>query len=356
MADLGNGTFLNPIMSGDHPDPSILKDGDDYYMTFSSFESVPGIHIWHSRDLVNWQPVVAALTTNIGSVWAPELIKHEGKFYCYIPARFPEYRSNYVIWADRIEGPWSEPIDLKIPANIDPGHIVGEDGKRYLFLNGGDRVRLTDDGLATDGPVEQGVYKAWRYPEDWIVEGFAQEGPKLLRHGEYFYMITAIGGTAGPPTGHMVIAARSKSINGPWEDCPHNPIVRTASGAEKWWSRGHATLVEGPTDGDWWMVYHGYENAPTGAWAARPCWTLSSGPTTAGSAPRAATCPSPSRCRAAARPCRTAWPCRTTSRRTSSASSGASTTRSRTRRIGCVAKTASCTCAPRARRRSIARL
>ena len=84
---------------------------------------------------------------------------------------------------------------------------------------------------------------------------------KLLRRGDYFYMITAIGGTAGPPTGHMVIAARSKSINGPWEDCPHNPIVRTASGAEKWWSRGHATLVEGPTDGDWWMVYHRYENA-----------------------------------------------------------------------------------------------
>ncbi|EHN77510.1 glycoside hydrolase family 43, partial [Streptomyces coelicoflavus ZG0656] len=179
MADLGDGTFLNPILSGDHPDPSILKDGDDYYMTFSSFESVPGIHIWHSRDLVNWRPVTAALTTNIGSVWAPELIKHEGRFYCYIPARFPEYRSNYVIWADRIEGPWSAPIDLKLPAHIDPGHIVGEDGKRYLFLNGGDRVRLTDDGLAVDGPVEEGVYDPWRYPEDWIVEGFAQEGPKL---------------------------------------------------------------------------------------------------------------------------------------------------------------------------------
>ena len=202
MADLGDGTFLNPILSGDHPDPSILKDGDDYYMTFSSFESVPGIHIWHSRDLVNWRPVTAALTTNIGSVWAPELIKHEGRFYCYIPARFPEYRSNYVIWADRIEGPWSAPIDLKLPAHIDPGHIVGEDGKRYLFLNGGDRVRLTDDGLAVDGPVEEGVYDAWRYPEDWIVEGFAQEGPKLLKRGDYFYMITANGGSADGAYGH----------------------------------------------------------------------------------------------------------------------------------------------------------
>src|SRR3546814_17757621 len=72
-------------------------------------------------------------------------------------------------------------------------------------------------------------------------------------------MITAVGGTAGPPTGHMVIAARSKSIHGPWENCPANPLVRTRSAVEKWWSRGHATLVEGPA-GDWWSVYHGYEN------------------------------------------------------------------------------------------------
>ena len=260
IPDLGDGTFLNPLIPGDHPDPSILKDGDDWYMTFSSFESVPGIHIWHSRDLVNWRPILAALTKNIGSVWAPELCKHDGRFFVYIPARFPEYRSNYVIWADRIEGPWSEPIDLKLSANIDPGHIVGEDGKRYLFLNGGDRVQLTDDGLATVGEVEQQVYRPKPVPDDWVIEGFAQEGPKLLKHGDYFYMITAIGGTGGPPTGHMVVAARSRSIHGPWEDCPHNPIVRTRSAAEKWWSRGHATLVEGP-DGSWWMVYHGYENA-----------------------------------------------------------------------------------------------
>src|SRR3546814_13307725 len=72
-------------------------------------------------------------------------------------------------------------------------------------------------------------------------------------------MITAVGGTAGPPTGHMVIAARSKSIHGPWENCPANPLVRTRSAVEKWWSRGHETLVEGPAS-DWWSVYHGYEN------------------------------------------------------------------------------------------------
>jgi beta-xylosidase len=257
-ADLGNGRYLNPIMPGDHPDPSILKDGDDYYMTFSSFDAYPGIVIWHSRDLVNWAPVSAALKTPIGSVWAPELCKHGERYYVYIPARFPEYRSNYVIWADNIAGPWSEPIDLKLPDHIDPGHIVDTDGTRYLALSGGDIVPLSPDGLATAGPVRH-VYDPWHYPEDWVVESFSPEGPKMLRRGEWFYMITAVGGTAGPPTGHMVIVARSKSLDGPWEDAPNNPILRTESAQEKWWSRGHATLVEGP-GGDWWMVYHGYEN------------------------------------------------------------------------------------------------
>ena len=75
-ADLGNGTFLNPIVSGDHPDPSILKEGRDYFMTFSTFDAYPGLIIWHSRDLVNWQPLDAALHKPIGSVWAPDLGKY----------------------------------------------------------------------------------------------------------------------------------------------------------------------------------------------------------------------------------------------------------------------------------------
>lgn len=163
-----------------------------------------------------------------------------------------------MIWSDHIDGPWSDPIDLKLPDHIDPGHAVGEDGSRWLFLSGGDRIRLSDDGLRTVGKVEH-VYDPWRYPDDWDVEGFSPEGPKVMRHGDYFYLVTAVGGTAGPPTGHMVIAARSRSIHGPWEHHPGNPIVRTTSLNEKWWSRGHATLVEGP-DGSWWSVYHGYEN------------------------------------------------------------------------------------------------
>jgi len=257
IADRGDGTFLNPVLSGDHPDPTILKDGADYYMTFSTFDSYPGLVIWHSRDLVNWRPVAAALTRNVGSVWAPELIRHRGRYFLYVPVKASP-NTSYVIWADRISGPWSDPIDLKLPNHIDPGHAVGEDGSRWLFLSGGDRVRLTADGLATVGPIEH-VYDPWRYPADWVVEGFSPEGPKITRHGGWFYLITAVGGTAGPPTGHMVIAARSRSIHGPWENHPGNPLVRTTDIRERWWSRGHATLVEGPA-GDWWTVYHGYEN------------------------------------------------------------------------------------------------
>src|SRR3546814_18576123 len=120
--------------------------------------------IWHSRDLVNWRPVTAALTTPIGSVWAPELTKHDGRFYCYIPARGPERRSIYVIHADRIEGPWSAPVDLDLPDHIDPGHAVGADGRRWLFLSGGDRGLLTPTGVAHAGPVAH-VSDPWPYPE-----------------------------------------------------------------------------------------------------------------------------------------------------------------------------------------------
>jgi len=255
-ADLGNGTFLNPVMAGDRPDPSVLKDGGDYYMTHSSFDAYPGLLIWHSRDLVNWQPVGPSLFTNVGSVWAPELVNHRGRYYIYFPGVGP-YRSNYVIWSDSIRGPWSEPIDLKIE-RIDPGHAVGEDGSRYLFMSGGYRVPLAADGLSVTGPAVK-VYDGWRYPEDWIVESFSQEGPKMLKRGDYYYMVLAEGGTAGPPTGHMIVAARSRSIDGPWENASHNPILRTTSAAERWWSKGHGTLVEGP-GGQWYVVYHAYEN------------------------------------------------------------------------------------------------
>jgi xylan 1,4-beta-xylosidase len=261
-SDLGDGRYLNPVLAGDRPDPNILKDGEDYYAAFSSFLYYPGVPLWHSRDLVNWTPLTAALKKNIGSVWALDIVKHDGRYFIYIPALDPNDSARplktWVIHAESMSGPWSDPIDLKIDNLIDPGHAVGEDGKRYLFLNGGNRVRLSDDGLSAAGKAES-VYGGWPIPKDWIIEGFALEGPKILRKDGWFYMFSGQGGTAGPPTSHMVVVARSRSINGPWENCPRNPVVRTRSRGEPWWSRGHATPVQGPA-GNWWLVYHGYEN------------------------------------------------------------------------------------------------
>ena len=265
-ADLGNGQFLNPILAGDYPDPTILKDGEDYYLTHSSFDATPGILLWHSRDLVNWAPIGPALAKPLGTVFALDLVKYEGRYYIYIPfMKAPwseglgDFANIYVIHADSMHGPWSEPVELGIGGLIDPGHVVGEDGERYLFLSGVNRVKLTRDGLATAGPVEP-AYEGWRYPDDWITEGYSLEGPKLFRRDGWFYLISAVGGTGGPVTGHMVIAARSRSVKGPWENCPHNPLVRTQQADEHWWSRGHATAVEGPR-GLWYLVYHGYENS-----------------------------------------------------------------------------------------------
>ncbi|MGO4237847.1 family 43 glycosylhydrolase [Pseudarthrobacter sp. YAF2] len=267
-ADLGNGTYLNPIFPGDHPDPAILRDGDDYYVTFSSFESTPGLIIWHSKDLLNWQPLASALPTAVGCVFAVDMCKVGDRYFIYIPviptAVSPDPTAPpliYVIHSDNMAGPWSDPVDLGIAGHIDPGHVVGEDGHRYLFLSGVSRVRLSADGLSTDGEVEH-VYDGWHYPDDWVTEAYALEGPKLTRRNGFFYLTTAVGGTSGPPTGHMVTVARSRSVNGPWEECPHNPIIRTWNESEPWWSKGHATLFEGP-NGQWWSIYHGYENGFT---------------------------------------------------------------------------------------------
>ena len=261
-ANLGDATYRNPVMGGDYPDPTVLRVGERYYMTFSSFESSPGLVLWRSDNLVDWEPVGPACPEPWGSVFASDLVQVDGRFYLYIPF-MPTSWSRVdaptvaVMWADDVEGAWNGPVDLGIRGYIDPGHAVGEDGHRYLFLNGVERVRLTDDGLATDGPIEH-VYDGWRYPEDWVVEAYSLEGPKHVVRDGWHYLVSAVGGTAGPATGHMVTVARSRSIDGPWENMPTNPLIRCTDAAQPWWSRGHATLLEGP-GGQWYAVYHGYE-------------------------------------------------------------------------------------------------
>lgn len=118
------------ILAGDYPDPSVMREGNDFYMTHSPFVYQPGFLIWHSNDLMNWRPVGRALEQWDGSAMAPDLLKYKDKYYIY----FPSNGTNYVTWAKDIRGPWSDPIDLKVNG-IDPGHVADQHGNRYLFIN-----------------------------------------------------------------------------------------------------------------------------------------------------------------------------------------------------------------------------
>ena len=243
------------IFPGDYPDPSIVRDGNDFYMTHSSFTYFPALLVWHSTDLVHWEPISRAVEEGDYSIYAPDLCKVGGKFYIYYPTSRGE---NYVVTADNPRGPWSEPVKLDV-GGIDPGHVVAEDGQRYLYTNNGFVTPLTPDGLAAAGRPRK-VYDPWEFPAEWETEGVWLESPKLFKRGDWYYLVSAEGGTAGPATSHMVVVARSKSALGPWENSPHNPMVHTYSADEAWWSKGHGTLVD-DAKGNWYVVYHAYRNS-----------------------------------------------------------------------------------------------
>ncbi len=249
-----NSTLKKIVFPGDYPDPSIVRDGNDFYMTHSSFTYYPGLLVWHSTDLVNWEPISRAVGGQPYSIFAPEICKVGEKFYIYYPTSAGE---NYVVMADNPAGPWEGPVKLAADG-IDPGHVYAENGKQYLYTNNCYAVELTDDGLAAAGEVFK-PYDGWEFPADWKTEGVWLESPKLFQRGEYYYLVTAEGGTAGPPTSHMVVVARSKSALGPWENMPSNPLVHTYSADEEWWSKGHGTIFD-DAEGNWYIVYHSYRN------------------------------------------------------------------------------------------------
>jgi xylan 1,4-beta-xylosidase len=252
-ADQGVGTYLNPILPGDHPDPGAIRVGNDFYLTHSSFQYTPGLPIWHSQDLVSWTHVTSVLKRYYGDIWAPYLCEHQGHFYVY----FPDNGALHVCHAPSPLGPWSDPVDLHVQG-IDPAHIATPEGRRYLHFSMGRMVELSADGLSAQGQPRK-VFNAWPIPSDWRIECQCLEAPKIFWKDGFYYLNVAEGGTAGPATSHMVISARSRNVDGPWEYSPYNPIVHTKDRSEKWWSQGHARLVDTP-DGSWWMTYHGYEN------------------------------------------------------------------------------------------------
>lgn len=276
LADLGNGYFRNPVFGGRGGDNTIVRVGEDYYMLAG------GRLIYHSRDMVNWVPLPTTLDTFKGPTWASDITYCNGKYYIYttavdmsigntgplnmaqrslmgVPFKDKGDRgfSNIVIWADNPEGPWSEPIELGVYGLFDPGHIIDQDGNRYLFFNKGMMIKLAPDGLSVEGDLKV-VYDGWDPPAGWVWECKCVEAPKLIHHNDYFYLACAEGGTSGPSTAHMEVIARAKSLEGPWENSPYNPLVRTYDHSEKWLRQGHGTLID-DIEGNWWFMYTGFE-------------------------------------------------------------------------------------------------
>jgi beta-xylosidase len=225
VADNGDGTYKNPIINADYSDPDAIRVGDDYYMTSSSFNCIPGLPILHSKDMVNWELVNYALKKQPpfdvydkpghgNGVWAPSIRFHNEEFYIYYPD--PDY-GIYMIKTKDPKGDWSEPIMVKEGKGlIDPCPLWDDDGKAYLaYAYAGSRAGfkslLAICSLNPEGTVAN-------YNDDVIIidghDGEATiEGPKLYKRNGYYYVFAPAGGV---PTGWQTVL-RSKNIWGPYE-------------------------------------------------------------------------------------------------------------------------------------------
>lgn len=264
-AGLRTGMAQNPVIPGCFPDPSVCRVGDDVYLACSSFHQFPGIPLFHSRDLVHWRAAGHALSrasqldlsgcpSGLG-IFAPTLRYHLGRFW--IVSTHVGLRRNFVVNAERIEGPWSDPLWLDWPG-IDPSLCFLGDGRVIISGNGG-----------FHGDEPSGLYQAeidlgsgtLRTPRRLVWTGsggHAPEGPHLFSRGGWFYLLAAEGGTE---YGHMVTVARSCDPMGPFEACPHNPVLSHRSRAHPLQATGHADLLQ-MGDGRWYALLLGIRPAP----------------------------------------------------------------------------------------------
>jgi xylan 1,4-beta-xylosidase len=269
----GQAYYNNPILKGFYPDPSICRVGVDYYMVNSSFEYFPGVPIFHSKDLVNWQQIGHVLNRpsqlNLdsvrasGGIFAPTIRFHNGTFYMITTLVGMKEGGNFFLTAKNPAGPWSDPQWLpKEAIGIDPSLFFDEDGKVYYTGN--------------KKPVEQAQVTRYRQiylqevdlknrsfvSEKFIIleEGALHnaentEAPHLYKKDDYYYLMVAEGGTF---ENHAVTIFRSKNIKGPYEGNKKNPILthRNLGLNHPITSTGHADLVD-TQNGDWWMVLLG---------------------------------------------------------------------------------------------------
>ena len=249
-----NYTYVNPVIRGFHPDPSICKVDNDYYLVTSSFEFLPGIPLFHSRNLVNWEQIGHVLTResqidvhqakNSGGVFAPTIRYHDGMFYVIVTS--VESGTFYVTSSNLEEG-FSNPIWVDIKG-IDPSFYF-EDGHTYIqyagLENGENAIFQCEICIETG---------ALRNPPIVISKGCGgrdTEGPHIYKINGYYYLMCAEGGTR---EGHMITMQRSISLYGPYEKCPITPVVSNRDKSkELLQSVGHGDLIEDHV-GNWWIV------------------------------------------------------------------------------------------------------
>ena len=269
-------SYNNPIIPGSYPDPSICRVGNDYYIVNSSFEYFPGLPIHHSKDLVNWNLIGYGLhrddqcsgemnlvdVQTDGGIHAPSIRYHDGLFYIittnvYSPEpQQPTEMINFIITAEQVEGPWSNPHIIEGAPGIDPD-IIFDDGKVWYVgthvpekpnFNGEGEIWLQELDL-DDWSLKGERYFLWRGA---LYYGVWAEGPHIYKRNGFYYLLIAEGGTS---LDHAVMVSVSDNIKGPYVPNARNPILTSRHLSNDYWvnSVGHADLVE-LADGRWYMV------------------------------------------------------------------------------------------------------
>jgi xylan 1,4-beta-xylosidase len=272
-ARAGNGQYLNPILGGFYPDPSVTRVGDDFYLVTSTFSYFPGIPVFHSKDLVNWTQIGNAIDRpgqldfkKLGmsrGVFAPSIQWHDGTFY--ILNTCVDCGGNFVITAKDPAGPWSAPVWLPdLSGGIDPSLFFDEDGKTWVVFNDTPEGKPLYDGHRAIWMQEMNLRPLQAIgPRILLVNGGVDiskkpvwiEGPHILKKDGWYYLICAEGGTA---EGHSQVILRSRNVAGPYLPNPANPILtqRDLPRGRKLpiTSAGHAQLVDTP-GGAWWATF-----------------------------------------------------------------------------------------------------
>ena len=252
---IGQRTYKNPIITGMNPDPSICRVGDDFYLVTSTFEFYPGLPIYHSKDLVNWKMIGYALDRpgncpmegagSSGGNYAPAISYNNGTFYISCTNYGGKGSQGvFYVTATNPAGPWSDPVWI---GNwyVDPSITFANDS--MYWVSPGNKGSFM---VGTFDPVQKKFIK----PLQVVATGqggSSPEGPHMYKIGEYYYMMSAEGGTGYE---HREVIQRSKSPYGPFEPSPYNPVISNMKHPESpFQAIGHADLVQ-LQDGSWWLV------------------------------------------------------------------------------------------------------